>query len=224
MPRDRSQVDLRNLPQDSWQKAWGTAVGLAVEALNEGDFGARCELSGARWKADEGVAELVFLQRLYRVCPPEFDVVLAAQGEAAPIREKILLLHYLQTASGAPPAGEWIAFEQVPGGQLYLGNFKARSVDRLVRAFAGREEMLFDVAEEMGGSRAEPGDVSVELRPLPMAPVLLVLWRGDDEFPAAGNLLFDARVTEYLPLEDMVVLAEMVASRLCASLPRIGSV
>ena len=220
LPRDSSQSTPLNLPQDSWQKAWGTAVGLAVEALNEGDFGARCALSGANWKADEGVAELLFLGRLYQVRPPEFDVVLVAEGEEAPIREKILLLHYLQTASGAAPAGEWIAFEQVPSGELYLGNFKARSVDRLARAFGGREEMLVEVAGEIGGNRAEHGDVSVELRPLPQVPVLLVLWRGDDEFPAAGNLLFDARVTEYLPLEDMVVLAEMVATRLCASLPR----
>jgi hypothetical protein len=42
----------------------------------------------------------------------------------------------------------------------------------------------------------------------------LVLWRGDAEFPAAGNLLFDDSVTEYLPVEDIVILAETVIWKL----------
>lgn len=207
------------MPQDSWQEAWQIAVDLAVEALRKANFAERCVKSGAHWRPDEGVAELLFLNQWYRVQPPTFEVKLV-NGEEVPIKEKILILHYLQTASGAPLAGEWIAFAQVPGGELYLANFRARSVDRLVRAFAGREQALVEAAQGMGGSQAEHGDVSVELRPLPRVPMALVLWRGDEEFPTSGNLLLDGRVAEYLPLEDIVVLAEMVVSRLCGSLRR----
>ena len=37
-----------------------------------------------------------------------------------------------------------------------------------------------------------------------------------------GDRLFDARVTEYLPLEDTVVLAEMVATLMISLRPRTG--
>jgi len=205
---------LRENPRDSWKEAWTTAIELAVADLQQVDMKERCARSGARWNAEEGVAEVDFLNCIYRVHTPKFEVVLA-DGEEASIREKILLLHYLQTASGAPLSGEWIAFTQVPGGELYLGNFRARSVDRLVRSFDGREQELVAGAEALGGRPGEFGDVSAVLRVLPRVPVAVVFWRGDDEFPPSGDVLFDAKIGDYLPLEDMVVLAEMVVTRLC---------
>ena len=35
------------------------------------------------------------------------------------------------------------------------------------------------------------------------------------EFPASCNMLFDASVTDYLSIEDIVVLAGIVAGRIC---------
>jgi len=218
LPRDNLQGNplekLRDNPRDSWQEAWATAIELAVGELGQADLEERCACSGAVWQREKGVLELSFLNRAYRVHLPEFSVT-SETGEEAPIREKILLLHYLQSASGTPLTGEWIAFTQVPTGELYLGNFRARSVDRLMRSFDGRETELVEMAAAFGGSAGEYGDVSVKLRALPQVPMLLVLWRGDEEFPSSGDVLFDATVVDYLPMEDMVVLAEMVVSQLC---------
>ena len=205
-------------PRDSWQEAWQSAIDLSVGELQKADLEERCARSGALWKPEEETIEIDFLNRSYLVRLPTFEVVFAE--EAPPIRERILLLHYLQKASGTKLSGEWIAFTQVPGGELYLGNFRARSVDRLVRAFGGREEKLAEVAGTVGGDTAEYGDVSLQLRGLPQVPVMLVLWRGDEEFPPSGNILFDATVTEYLPTEDMVVLAEMAVGLLLDSTER----
>jgi hypothetical protein len=201
------------LPRDSWQEAWQSAVALTVEALQGADLETQCARSGGRWNPEAEAVEITFLNRLYQVRPPAFEVA-GAEGEV-PLTEKILILHYLQNASGALLAGKWIGFAQVPGGELYLANFRARSIDRLVRFFAGRETALAAAAGAVGGSAAGLGDVSVRLQALPRVPVALVLWRGDEEFPPSGNLLFDAAVTEYLPVEDMVVLAGMIVSRLC---------
>lgn len=201
------------LRQDSWQLAWQAAVELAAEALEQMDLEEQCAKSGARWRA--GVAELLFLNRRYQLRPPGFEVMLAESEAEVPVQERILILHYLQTASGAPLRGEWISFGQVPGGEFYLPNFRARSVDRLVRAFTGREGALLTAGEALGGSAGGFGDVSVSLSVLPRVPVTLVLWRGDEEFAPSGDLLFDAAAAEYLPVEDLVVLAGMTVSRLC---------
>lgn len=199
--------------RDSWQEAWQAALALAVESLQRAEVRERCARSGGQWDPAEGAVEIPFLNQLYRVRPPDFAVSLAAGGTAVPLTEKILILHYLQTASGAPLRGEWISFAQVPGGEHYLPNFRARSIDRLVRAFAGREEALLVAGQALGGSAAGLGDVSVKLAVLPRVPVALVLWRGDEEFPPSGNILFDATVAQYLPAEDMVVLAGMTVAQ-----------
>ena len=205
---------MKPLLQDSWQLAWELAFEQTAEELRQADLAERCEKSRADWHPGDGEAELEFLNRVYRVQPPEFDVVGPEVGEEVPLTEKILLLHYLKTASGVPLSGEWITFGEVPGGEIYLPVFRARSIDRLVRGFTGREEMLFEAAQSIGGVPADFGDVSVQIQALPRVPVAVILWRGDEEFSPSGNLLFDATVTEYLPMEDIVVLAGMVASRL----------
>lgn len=205
---------MKPLLQDSWKVAWELAFGQTVEELRQADLSGCCEKSGARWRSDDGIAEVELLNRVYQVHPPEFEVVGPEIGEAVPITDKILLLHYLHKASGVPLAGEWISFDKVPGGEIYLPVFRARSIDRLVRGFGGREEMLLETAQAIGGRPAEFGDVSVRIEALPRVPVLVILWRGDEEFSPSGNLLFDATVTQYLPMEDIVVLAGMVATQL----------
>ena len=200
---------------DSWQQAWELAVDLTVAKLAESDLEDRCAKSGAQWDPDSGTVEIPFLGDRYRVPCPEFTVASLADGGQAPITERILLLHYLERATGAEPTGEWIGFVEVPGAELYQANFRARSVDRLVRTFGGREEELVEAAAAIGGTVADHGDVSVQIQALPNIPVLVTLWRGDDEFAASGNLLYDSTVAQYLSIEDMVVLAGTIASRLC---------
>ena len=49
---------------------------------------------------------------------------------------------------------------------------------------------------------------------LPRIPLGFVVWRGDAEFQAEGKVLFDSSVSQYLPVEDIVVLAETVVWKL----------
>ena len=42
----------------------------------------------------------------------------------------------------------------------------------------------------------------------------MIVWRGDDEFPPNANVLFDATVANYLPIEDVVIACEEVVNRL----------
>jgi hypothetical protein len=68
----------------------------------------------------------------------------------------------------------------------------------------------------LGGHKAEHGDESFVLAALPRVPMTYILWKGDEEFPAAVQLLFDKSVEGYLSLEDIVVVGEMATSRLIA--------
>jgi len=46
-------------------------------------------------------------------------------------------------------------------------------------------------------------------------PITFVLWRGDEEIPPSGNVLFDASIPSYLPVEDIAVVCGAVAGWLC---------
>jgi hypothetical protein len=203
---------MKPLQRDSWQEAWELAVDLTVDALRSSDLTERCRNSGAVLD-DQGTSlEITFLGEAYQVSLPDFEVTL--DGRDVHITDRILLLHYLQLATGRSAAGEWTGFEQVPGGELYLRNFRARSVDRLLRSFGESDEKLPAAAESLGGRKLDLADISYELLAMPRVPVALTFWRGDDEFPASANLLFKASATEYLSTEDMVVLAGVIAGRL----------
>ena len=45
---------------------------------------------------------------------------------------------------------------------------------------------------------------------LPLVPLALILWKGDDEFPPEGNILFDRSITSIFSAEDVAWLSGMV--------------
>jgi hypothetical protein len=42
-------------------------------------------------------------------------------------------------------------------------------------------------------------------------PITFVLWRGDEELPAEGSVLFDASVADYLSSYTLTELCETIA-------------
>jgi hypothetical protein len=65
-------------------------------------------------------------------------------------------------------------------------------------------------AEVYGAKLFNQGDFSVVIKALPLVPVALILWKGDEEFPPEGTLLFDKTVSKILSAEDIAWLAGMV--------------
>ena len=45
-------------------------------------------------------------------------------------------------------------------------------------------------------------------------PVTFLFWDGDDEFPAQGNILFDASATDFIHVESVVTLASVGLQKL----------
>lgn len=202
--------------RDSWAEAWQLAVELATAELAARDLAQVCERAGATWHAGRQVAEITFLGTTYEVAAPGFEIRVPDRADKVDIRERILLLHYLEKAGGRTATGEWIAFSEVPGAELYLGNFRARSADRIARAFGDEPSLLLEAGRALGGVEVKHGDAGVRFEALPHVPALALVWGGDEEFPASGDVLFDGCVVDYLSVEDIVVTAEKLATALCA--------
>jgi len=202
------------LPQ---QENYQLARQLAVEGILKSDLQKRAALSGGWFESGPGGQArmgLRYLDRHLLLSFPQGTIEAEDEQERIPLREQILILHYLERARGVPLAERWISFAEIPGGAFYHPVFLKRCKSPLVKFFGENPDALKSMAAELGGEPLDLGDEGVKIQAFPFVPLALILWRGDAEFPAGGNLLFDASVSEYLPLEDIVILAETVVGKL----------
>ena len=160
----------------------------------------------------EEVIRLDFLGQNAKLIVDERAVVDAETGEPLPLWSQILILHYLRDVKeGVEPAGRWITFKEVPSGEFYLSAFNRRSKELAIRFFGRNPDLLHEVAPKLGGERfSEIGDVSYLFRVFPKVPVVLVMYRADEEFPPDANILFDATIPEFLCTEDIAVISTML--------------
>jgi len=175
------------------------------------------DLSGAMVKRDKQVVRalsLKFLNRELNISWPDMEFSYEGSDEEISIQQQVLILHYLNGAcvsNGAAITGEWTSFQDVPDGRFYMDAFIKRAKEPLLRTFGNNPRRMVDLATNaFGASPLDYGDFSVVVKALPLAPIALVLWEGDEEFLSEGNILFDKNISMILSAEDIAWLAGMV--------------
>jgi len=134
----------------------------------------------------------------------------------------VLLLHYLVGVDERPLTGEWISFREFEGGDAYFGSFTDRSLAPLKNAFGENPDLLPAAAEPLGGEPLDFGDVGVRVPVFPKMPLAVVLWRGDDEFPAEVNILYDGAANRILRTEDLAICGALTVSKLRKNAEKIA--
>ncbi len=202
--------------QRNYEYALKLACKLAKERLANIDLEQQCRRSGARYQAVDAkkLVSLEYLNQSYQIVFPDAEVSLLGGKGEVPLREKVLILHYLLLAKGTPLTNKLITYKELPEGHIYFPTFSKRAIKPLVDYFGKEPTRLMDTAEKLGGHRADYGDAAVTIKAFEHVPVTLVLWQGDDEFAPAGSMLFDSTIVDYLSTEDITVLCETIAWRL----------
>ncbi len=169
--------------------------------------------SGAVYSFVERSFTLSFFSEDYTVSYAEGEVK-RANGSEAGAMEEILILHYLVQADGMANRDEWVAYRDLPGARYHEPAFKADVESPLSRGLAGRLEGLRAWVRTNARQIDLPGDVAAVWEVLPRVPLLIIFNEADEEFPASARVLFDITAPNYLPTEDLSVLAEIAAYRL----------
>jgi hypothetical protein len=119
--------------------------------------------------------------------------VLTAGGQPAKDFVSILLLHYLEKKlSGLPPlTGRWISFKELEAGEQYYPAFRKRSIDLLLKKHG-------------------QSDARVDMEAFEGVPLQVIIWKGDEEFPADATILFDGNIGGIFCTEDIAVLAGFI--------------
>lgn len=197
------------------------AYKLACEQLAEiGDIEQQCLKSGARCQVMDSKKVIIiqYLNQSYLVTVPEIEISLTDSGDEVPIRDKVLILHYLTSAKGTLATNKLITFKELPGGANYFPAFYKRTIKPILDYFGKEPHLLVAAAEKLGGYKADYGDVAVTISAFSRVPITIVLWQGDEEFAPQGSIIFDATVSDYLSTEDINVLCGTIAWRLVSFL------
>jgi hypothetical protein len=121
----------------------------------------------------------------------------------------ILLLHYLEQKLKGLPAlsGEWISFKELSSGEAYYPAFRKRAIEPILRKHGSNPEGIF----KGSAKKIDQADAAVTMEAFSGVPVMVEIWKGDDEFKAEANILFDRSISEIFCTEDVAVLGGFVA-------------
>ena len=211
--------------QSNIKHTYEFAYKLACERLVEiRDLEQQCLKSGTRCLEIDSrkVIEIEYLNQSYLITLPDVDISFKDSEEEVPQGDRILMLHYFIGAKGTPPSNKLISFKELREGAGYFPTFSKRAIKPLLDYFGEEPHRLLGAADLLGGHKADYGDAAVTISAFSRVPVTLVLWRGDEEFPPAGNIMFDSNISDYLPTEDIIVICQTIAWRLVRMLKAGG--
>ncbi len=197
---------------EGWRRSFGPRIAEARVELSERDPTELASWSGAEYR--DGELRLRLFEKAYRITCPELVAYELASNEPAPEELQALLLDYLCRADGTPPAGEWLAFRELPQGQFYYRAFQGYSGDSLARAFGNDLEGFRNAVGILRGRSLEFGDASSSFQVLPHLWMAVVYWQGDEEFPPQASVLFDAAAGRYLPTDGLAILGRWLCAKL----------
>lgn len=194
-----------------------SAYQLACRELSRiDDIAEQCRQSGARCRqtGNEKTITLEYLNQAYRITLPHVGVSLSGSSEPVSLKDKLLILHYFLRAEGSPLSGKIITYKELPEGFIYFPTFYKRSIKPIVDNFGRQPHRLLEASRNLGGRKADYGDMAVTINAFCRIPITIALWQGDNEFPPEGSILFDSTISGYLPTEDITVLCQIIAFRL----------
>lgn len=199
--------------EDISKQSFELALRMATQKLSTMKAEEICQKSGAS-PIDEDHLLIPYLNQPHQVTLSTGEILLKDKLVNVPVKDQILILHYLIRANGTPFTHKVITYGQIEGGKFYVPVFIQRNINPLLNSFGHRPEMLLDLAQRIGGTKASYGDVSFRIDPFPRVRIFFILWKGDDEVPPNGNILFDGNIPHYLSSEDVCVLTETIVWKL----------
>jgi hypothetical protein len=113
-----------------------------------------------------------------------------------------------------PAAGKLTPVQALPGGQFFFRGPHKLNTDKLEATFGQNPEQLYGLIDRFSAKKYKFGDAAIELYILPRVALTIVIWRGDDQFPARASILFDQTAASQLPLDALWAAANLTIKKL----------
>ena len=185
----------------------------AQEKLRQIDRAVIAERSGATIDQD-GNLRVEFLWREYVIDRAEWTVKRADDAAVPPSIMQSLILTYLYMSGGAPPIDRWLGFRELPDGLFYAQAFQGYTGAALVRDLNGDVVVFRQASEKLKGEALAIGDAGYAFQVLPHMKLAVVMWSGDDEFPAQAQVLFQESAPHYLITEGLAIVGSLLIGQI----------
>lgn len=175
-----------------------------------------CRRTGAQYDPATGYYTLPLLDRHVRVDPAGRSIRWCDeqhQAERGPGQNVALVAAvYLNEAKDMPPAEEWVTAESLPSGSFFFRGPHTLPTAQIAGRFGHDRDGFLMAGTKLGGKPVKWGDACVQVQVLPRIAVRLVLWLGDEEFPARVTMLFDRLVDQHIPLDVLFSMVQHLTS------------
>ena len=171
------------------QHAWKKLTSLASDDV--------CSRTGAIFNRDSETYSLDLFDQRVDVSPGSCEIIgHTPQAEhlltALSHFSRLSVLGFLIHAQDIHLSGRLVKPGELPGVDAMVRGSHTLPLDELSARYAENIEELLPRGQAYGGIPQDHGDASLLLHPFKALPVVLILWSGDEEFPARSDLLLDA--------------------------------
>jgi len=173
--------------------------------------------SGFAFDGEKSAFRMKFLGREVLLHYPQMELSYADNGEAitAPAT-RILLARAVMEGMGKDAEGKFLAYAEVPWGNVYLQQFTGRCIMRLAFSFGFKLEQFEKACLALGGVAGTGADKVFTIEFLDGLFVKLLIWGPDDEFPPSAQILFSDNFPAMYTAEDMAVVGDVLIGALKA--------
>ncbi|KJR98851.1 MAG: hypothetical protein VR65_18765 [Desulfobulbaceae bacterium BRH_c16a] len=141
---------------------------------------------------------------------------IACTGTAEPKPHEyfyLFVIYYLLSAQDIQVKGEWISEKDVPGGTTFFRGPHLIPTDLISSRFGNDLERFKKCCRDLGGTSLNLADAAFRFDITPDLPVAVLLWQGDEDFPAEAGILYDRSITTLLSLDILFALAVAICFR-----------
>ncbi|MDR0382435.1 MAG: DUF3786 domain-containing protein [Spirochaetaceae bacterium] len=200
-----NRKDWKELAEEHYSELYGQ--------LDPLEAASRCNL-----QFDGKAFSLRLMGAEYRAAFPQFQLNLGAEKTSVYDESvRVLLLRYLCGGRWREAGGKQLSYNDIPWGALYFRNFEGRCIKRLERAFGGDLRgfsEIFETHESLRAERLAGKECGWRFEFLSGLYMSVIIWEGDDEFPAKAQILFDDNFPAAFSAEDIAVAGDICISRL----------
>ena len=182
-------------------------------AAKPGEMAAR---SGFPFDAAASAFRLRFLGREVLLSYPEMELQYADGEAISTPAVRILLARAVMEGMSKAFGGSFLAYAEVPWGNVYLRQFTGRCIMRLAFGFGSKLEAFEKACLALGGISCPGADKAFTIEFLNGLFVRLLVWGPDDEFPPSAQILFSDNFPAVYTAEDLAVVGDVLISALKA--------
>jgi len=188
------------------------------EDLFQRDVNQLVELTGTTLRREDGESLFEFLYWGKPVLLSSRDF-LARDSESQhplPPIHQAMIMYYFHSSKGSPATGNWISFSELADGQFYNSAFQGYTAKKMTQYFQTDYDNFEARNEVQGGVKVDFGDGAFRYQILPQIAILIVYWKGDEEFPPSYKILFEDIADYHLPTDGCAILGSMLVGKLIA--------